>query len=370
MGKLQLAGRVRDALRSLLPAGLNISRSSGQSFPPIEREGLTARCHTNWPDDPEFVPQWGALLKRNPWHTAFSSPVWQSAVVDEFVPGGEFRLVTVHRGKELLAVLPLALNTSSMLETPGRWVTDYLDPLVDSEFAGACWSIMLDLLSKLWDWSVGGIVLHHIRGDSPIRRLLPSLVGQYKFVYEESDVQQAPYIDLPATWGAYLSTLNGRERKELKRKIRNAQTRFGAKWQTFTTSDDCTPALERAICAMRQARSLKADFAEEILIGFLRRTCPDMIAKGDFYIQELSLEGRPAAWMLVIPSPVGPMIYNTSFEHAQRHLSPGAVAFGLAIQDAIAAGCPCFNFLRGAEAYKARFGAVDLNLIKVTIRPA
>jgi CelD/BcsL family acetyltransferase involved in cellulose biosynthesis len=375
MGKLQLAGRMREALRTLVPAGLHISQPHRTEFPAIQRGGLIARCHADWPNDPEFIPQWNSLLKRNPWATAFRSPAWQSAVVDEFVPGGEFRLLTVHRdggaegsGEELLAIVPLALNTASMLETPGRWVTDYLDPLIDADAAIACWEIVLQILEELWDWSVGGVVFHHIRADSTLRQILPAIVHRFGFNYHESDVQKAPYIELPKTWEEYLATLNGHERKEFKRKLRNAQTKYRARWLKHTSAHDCLPALERALAAMRQAKSEKADFTEEILIGFLRRLCPKMIEAGDFYVHELFLEDKPSAWMLALPSPWGPMIYNTAYDHAQRHLSPGAVAFAMGIKEAIEAGHPRFNFLRGGEEYKENLGGVDLELIKVTLR--
>ena len=61
------------------------------------------------------------------------------------------------------------------------------------------------------------------------------------------------------------------------------------------------------------------------------------------------------------------MIYNTCYEFAQRKWSPGVVSFALAIQDAIAAGSPVFNLLRGAEEYKTRLGALDLDLFKIQL---
>jgi CelD/BcsL family acetyltransferase involved in cellulose biosynthesis len=64
------------------------------------------------------------------------------------------------------------------------------------------------------------------------------------------------------------------------------------------------------------------------------------------------------------------MIYNTTYEFAQRQWSPGIVGFSLAIRDAIAAGAPVFNLLRGAEEYKARLGAKDLDLFRVTLTPS
>jgi CelD/BcsL family acetyltransferase involved in cellulose biosynthesis len=369
MGKLQLSGRMRGTLRVLMPAWLRIADSYGPEFPPLLRDGLCAKVHRDWPDDPDFIPQWQTLLARNSTATVFCSPAWQSAVVDEFVPARQFRLMTVYRDKQLLALLPLTLNTASMLETPGKHVTDYLDPLVDVQNLEECWSIILSQLHKLWDWSVGGLVLNNIRGDSPLRQLLPRLGRCHGFGYSESVLQIAPFISLPRTWDEYLRRLDSAERKELKRKIRNANERAGCQFLTHTEPQHVKAALERALAAMRQATSLKADFTEEVLMGFLRRLCPTLNQQGDFQIQELILENRPAAWLLVLRSDKGPMIYNTSYEFSLRNWSPGAVSFGLAIQQAIAAGHPVFNFLRGAEEYKKRLGATDLELVKITLWP-
>ncbi len=258
-----------------MPAALKIAQSYGADFEPLERNGLCARCHRDWPDEANFVANWNRLMSRNPTSTVFCSPTWQSAVVNEFVPAGQFRLITVMRGEELLAVLPLGLNSASMLETPGRWVTDYLDPLIDAGAADECWAIILELLDDLWDWSVAGVRLQLIRGDSPLRRILKTLCPKFGFEYQEKRGTTAPYIPLPATWDDYLATLDGHERKEIKRKIRNAQTKGQLRWLTLTQPEEMAAALERALSGMRQAESFKADFTEEaawsdFFAGFVR----------------------------------------------------------------------------------------------------
>lgn len=368
--ELQLAGRMRGALRALMPAALKITQRYGGDFEPLERGGLCARCWRDWPDDPDFIPRWQRLLAHNPRATVFCGPVWQCAVVDQVVPAGKFRLITVDRGAELLAVVPLALSSTSMLETPGRWMTDYLDPLIDADAADDCWAVILDLLSDLWDWSVAGVRIQLARADSPARHILKKIAPKLGFEFQEKRVMTAPYISLPATWDQYLASLNGHERKEIKRKIRNAQTKGNLRWLTLSRPDELMPALERAMSAMRQAESHKADFTEEILIHFLRRVCPQLSRQGDFYLHELWIEEKPTAWLLCLPSDQGPMIYNTSYDFARKHWSPGIVSFGLAIQDAIAAGKPVFNLLRGGEEYKKRLGAKDLELFRITLLPS
>lgn len=366
--KIQFTGRVRGALRSLVPAALKLTGGSGE-FPALERDGICARCHRDWPDDPNFPGRYADLIARNPSATIFNSLAWQTAVVNEFVPAGQFRLITVERDSRLLAVLPLALNTSSMLETPGRWLTDYLDPPIDPHAATETWSIILDMLNDLWDWSLGGVQLNHVRTDAELRRILPELAPKSGFDYSETPGGAAPYINLPGSWDEYLNSLSAHDRKEIKRKLRNAQTKGSLRWLTLRTEEEAIPALERAMSAMRQSESSKADFTDEILIGFLRRVVPDLIRLGEFHIHELWLENNPAGWLLCMNSPRGPMIYNTSYDFAQRQWSPGVVCFSLAINDAIAQGASVFNLLRGAEEYKKRLGAKDLELVNVQLLP-
>jgi CelD/BcsL family acetyltransferase involved in cellulose biosynthesis len=366
--ELQLAGRMRGALRALIPAALKIAQSYGGDFEPLEKNGLCVQCHRDWPDDPQFISQWNRLLARTPSSTVFQSALWQSAVVNEFVPAGQFRLITVRRGDELLAVLVLGLNTASMLETPGRWVSDYLDPLVDAEAGTECWEIILELLRQLWDWSISGVQLHNVRANSATREILSKIAPKLGFELEEKRVAMATHIPLPASWDKYLASLDGHERKEIRRKLRNAHTKFAARLETPSDPESIAAALERGLSHMRQAESIKADFTDEVLFGFLQKLCPRLIQQGSFFVQELWFGKDPVAWLLSLRSPNGPMIYNTSYDFAQKQWSPGVVSFALAIQNAIAVGSPVFNLLRGAEEYKRRLGAVDLELLRVTLR--
>lgn len=359
---------MRGALRALMPAALKIAQSYGGDFEPLDKNGLRAQCHRDWPDDPEFISQWNRLLEKTPGATLFQSAAWQSEVINEFVPAGQFRLITVRKGDELLAVLPLGLNSASMLETPGRWVTDYLDPLIDADAASACWEIILELLRQLWDWSIGGVRLYNIRADSPVREILSNIAPKAGFSLQEKHTAGATFIPLPGSWDEYLAGLGAHDRKEIRRKLRNAHNKFAARLEIPTDPESIAAALDRGISQMRQSESIKADFTDEVLVGFLQKLCPRLIRQGDFFVQELWLGKHPAAWLLSLPSDGGPMIYNTSYDYAQKQWSPGIVSFALAIQAAIAAGKSVFNLLRGAEEYKRRLGAVDTDLYRLTLR--
>lgn len=370
MSSLQITSRLRGMLRTMVPAALKISHPGDSPFPPVERNGLIAVARRDWPDDPNFLAQWRDLMTRCESASVFQGPTWQEAIVDEFVPAGQFRLITVQRDEQLLAVLPLCLSTTSTLESPGKWVSDYLDPLVDDDAHDECWSVILELLASIWDWSLTSVRLHHVRENSKLRDTLPELSFEYGFEYLKTppESESALHIPLSGSWEDYLKQLDGHERKEIKRKMKNAQAKGRSVWSIVAGSEDLDRSLDCALAAMCQASASKADFSHEILAPFLRIVLPRMARDGDFYINELWIEDRPVSWLLCFRSRHGPMIYNTGYDHGMRHWSPGAVSFALAIQDAIEAGFPTFNLLRGDEDYKKRLGALETPLYTVTLR--
>ena len=368
MRYLQFTGKASEFLRTLAPFGLEISHPHGGESPTFERDGMVARCDRAWPEDPEFLEQWTALLARCPDATVFNSPGWQRTITEEnFVPAGRLRIITVRRDNTLLAVFPLALHSSSVLETPGYWLSDYLDPLVDRAAAEQCWSLILDLLNDLWDWSTRGLVFHNIAQNSPTRTILETLAPKYGFAYQQKVTDCVPYLLLPDNWEKYLQMLSTKERQIQKRNIRKAQTEGEARWLTVNTMDEIRPALERGLAGLSQAKGDKGEFSSEFLCGFLRKIVPALVAQGDFYMHELWIKGKAAAWLFLLRSREGPMFFNSAFDDSLGYWRPGITAISLAVQAAIEQKSVKFDFLRGAEDYKFRFGCKPMDLLKISL---
>jgi len=367
MRDLQLSGRTLGFLRVLAPIRLKISDPRGQDSPALQRDGLVARCDRAWPQDSEFLQQWAALLARSPDATVFNSPGWQRAVTDYFVRPGRLRIITVRRGDTLLAVFPLALHVASVLETPGKWVSDYLDPLVDPAAAQQCWPLILDLLSNLWDWSTRGLAFHNIPDTSSIRSILRTIAPNYGLEYQETVVNSAPYLLLPQSWDQYQATLSSKQRRNQKKNLRTAETQGQARWLTVNTMDQIEPVLERGVAGLCQSEGSKGRFSRAYLSGFLRRVVPAIVAQGDFYMHELWIQGKPAAWHFMLRSREGPMGYNAAFDASLSDWSPGSTSFAMAIRSAIESKSPKYNFLRGSEEFKTRLGCKSIDLLKISL---
>jgi len=61
--------------------------------------------------------------------------------------------------------------------------------------------------------------------------------------------------------------------------------------------------------------------------------------------------------------------YLSGLDPAFQRLSPGTVMIGHAIEEAVRAGASGFDFLRGKEAYKYKWGAKDRPTYRCVLRP-
>ncbi len=81
----------------------------------------------------------------------------------------------------------------------------------------------------------------------------------------------------------------------------------------------------------------------------------------------LSLDGEPLAVDFGFSRHGTWSLYNMSFARDRSELSPGMVLVGETIRLAAEEGCTTFDFLRGREPYKYRFGATDLPVMQVLV---
>ena len=82
----------------------------------------------------------------------------------------------------------------------------------------------------------------------------------------------------------------------------------------------------------------------------------------------LEIEGEAWAGVYAFRSWNDWDVWNSSYDHRRRELAPGMILMAECIRLAAEEGCTTFDFLRGTEPYKYRFGAVDVPLIRLEVR--
>ena len=89
--------------------------------------------------------------------------------------------------------------------------------------------------------------------------------------------------------------------------------------------------------------------------------------EGCLHLAVLEIDGGKAAAYLSFNYLNRLWVYNSGLNPAYRDYSPGWVLLGNLLQWANESGLSEFDFMRGDEDYKYRFGAVDRFVVRATL---
>jgi CelD/BcsL family acetyltransferase involved in cellulose biosynthesis len=209
-----------------------------------------------------------------------------------------------------------------------------------------------------------------VRAASPTVRLLPALGAARGLAVEAAVEERCPILPLPESWEAYLARLDGKDRHEIKRKIRRLERELpGAAARVHAGGDGWDAALSRFLALHRRSKVGKARFMDERMERFFRTATQALADAGWAKLWFLDHPGGDVAAFLCVEYGAAVGLYNSGFDPGHARLAPGLVLLAHVIQDAIARRVPVFDFLRGEEPYKADFGPVPEDLYRVSVRP-
>lgn len=181
-----------------------------------------------------------------------------------------------------------------------------------------------------------------------------------------------PTLGLPESWEAYLQQLSSNFRSQVRRSEKNF-TSEGESVRRALTPADAETFTRELIRLNRTRMQVKGDVSsmeDEAFQAFLLQAIPYMAS------QEI-------AWMDVVENDTGIFGVSLNFAHGKEiyyysggfddqfsKLRPGTALFAGAIRRGIESGYTSFNFLRGDESYKYRWGAEDVVDHCVVVFPA
>jgi CelD/BcsL family acetyltransferase involved in cellulose biosynthesis len=240
--------------------------------------------------------------------------------------------------------------------------TDYLDLIAPAGRAGEVWRATLDCLctgeAPAWD----ALELCNVPEASPTRSVLPRLSR-----LEEELAEVCPIIHLPDTFDAYLDSLDSKQRRELTRKLRRAEA---AEVSTIVANDeaDIDAEVDSFLELLQKSTYEKRDWLNKGRRALFHEVARAARAAGTLQLMFTSIEGRRAAALFNFDYRGRVWVYNSGLDPtAFAALSPGVVLTATAIERAIQLGRHAFDFLRGDEEYKYRFGAVDSRIYRLRL---
>jgi len=177
-----------------------------------------------------------------------------------------------------------------------------------------------------------------------------------------------PIISLPTTWDEYLSSLSKKQRHEIRRKIRRAERSGQINWYIVNEERDLTIEMEAFIELHQKSDVDKDEFMDEQMKGFFHAAAQALQEAGWLQLAIMEVNGEKAAAMLNFDYGDSILVYNSGYNpHKYARLSPGIVLLAYCIQHAIELGRAKFDFLRGDEEYKFRFGAQPTEIYRLLI---
>jgi hypothetical protein len=247
-------------------------------------------------------------------------------------------------------------------------ISDYLDVIVREADLAAFIDGLLPFLAgadfPAWqalDW-------YNLLDSSPTLTALEKAAGQQGWGYQQERLQHSPFIPLPGDWDAYLAGIDKKQRHEIRRKMRRAEE--GEKplhW--YMVEDGSTLEAEgQAFMDLMAQDPEKAAFLTPAMREQMQLVLRCAFDEGCLQLAFLEIGGEKAAGYLDLDYLNRIWVYNSGLDRRFTEYSPGWVLLAYLLRWANENGRAEFDFMRGDEDYKYRFGAVDRFVVRAMVQ--
>jgi CelD/BcsL family acetyltransferase involved in cellulose biosynthesis len=318
-------------------------------------------------------PEWNGLVQRSYHDNLFLTWEWQTAWWKHLGEGSLLLLgFRAEDDGRLVGIAPLfhtqADDGHSVLYLIGcRDVSDYLDLIVETGQEEPVYRALLDYLEDHapdWDLLDFCNIPQHSQTNVKLREMAEA--RGYQALVEVEDV--CPIITLPASWDDYLMTLDKKQRHEVRRKLRKADREADTRFVIVGPEHDLRAEMQSFVQLHQLSTPGKDEFMDPTMQAFFFEVAEVLQAQGWLQLAFVEMNGQKAAVLLNFDYRDSILVYNSGYDPGQfRQLSPGIIVTARCIEHAISLGRSEFDFLRGDEVYKYRFGAQDTEVRRLLV---
>jgi CelD/BcsL family acetyltransferase involved in cellulose biosynthesis len=332
--------------------------------------------HRIFPD--EIKNEWNTLLESSTTHVPFLrheylSTWWQTRGGGEWGPDIELVVVSGNKAGKLAGIAPLFFTPDhegkpSLMLLGSIEISDYLDLIVSQDDLAEFVDELLPFLrNNLPNWEI--LDLYNILDGSPTLGALEDVAGQRGWRCRVEKLQHSPYIALSGNWETYLAGIDKKQRHEIRRKMRRAQESGQTVSYILADDSDKLDAEINDLLALMRQDPEKNAFLTAAMVEHMRMTIHCAFEAGCLHLAFLEINGQKAAAHLSFDYLNRIWAYNSGVDCSMLQLSPGWVLLGYELQWANEQKYCEYDFMRGNEDYKYRFGAVDRFVMRVTLAP-
>ena len=299
-----------------------------------------------------------------PWGCLFVTPIWLETVVRHLGAVGEPLILSVTRDQAVVGIFPLCTNGQIAFFLGIPDVCDYQDVILAREHAAPALEHALAYLSKM---GIDRLDLQTLRPDAVIHKALEAIEGSGRASISRQPADVTYEAGLPGKWDDYLMKLSGKQRHEVRRKLRRLEAHGAYNFRLADPGQDLERSVAQFLRLFHLNRKDKSQFMDDTMGEYFRALITRLARHELLRLYFLDVADQPAAAVLCFDYLGTRYLYNSGYDAAYQDLSVGILSKVLSIRAGIENGCRTYDFLKGAEVYKKRIGGQELPLFRYQV---
>jgi len=330
-------------------------------------------------DTSEFAAlaeEWNSLLSESITQVPFLSHEylsawWQTRGGGEW-QNAELSIVAARREGALIGIAPLFLAA----DPQGKLcyfllgsieISDYLDVIVRAEDLEG---FILGLLGFLAsdgpaDWRC--LDWFNLPDHSPVLEILKDQASRLGWIWTQEPFRPVISVPLVGDFENYLAGIDKKQRHEIRRKMRRAmEYDLPVRWYILEDGSRLDADMEEFLTLMANAPD-KATFLTPAMRTQMKTAARAAWQNGWLQLAFLEVDGEKVAGYLNFDYNGKIWVYNSGLGQHFLEISPGWVLLGHLLQWANEQSRSEFDFMRGPEDYKFKFGGVQHFVLHVRL---
>jgi CelD/BcsL family acetyltransferase involved in cellulose biosynthesis len=329
-------------------------------------------------DFSEFSAEsWNAFVEQSIADTPFSryeylSEWWKTLGGGEWLRQSvELVLISANEDDQLIGIAPLFITEyegqRALMLIGSIEISDYLDLIVREQALPRFLSGLLDFLASSHTNNWFGLDWYNLPDSSPTLAALKAESEKRNWTYDEEIYRPTPRIPLNGSFEEYLSRIDKKQRHEIRRKMRRAaESEKNVRFTDVNGTEDIDSEINAFFDLMVQDPS-KEEFLHPAMREQMTVTIQNAHAGGYLWLAFLEVDGVKTAASLNFDYKNKLWGYNSGVSREHMELSPGWILLANTIQWCCENGRYEFDFMRGDEEYKYRFGGVNKFVMRAKV---
>jgi len=286
----------------------------------------------------------------------------------------ELVLISASEAGHLIGIAPLFAaahdSHNEILLVGSIEISDYLDLIARQADLPRFVAGLLDYLDA--SPTLHGVPLdwYNVPDSSPTLAALGSEAGNRRWSFQAETYLPTPRVALAGGFEAFLAGLDKKQRHEIRRKLRRAaEGPTAAQFRLIESATELESSMDAFFQLMAHDVN-KRRFLKPAMREHMRSVMRRAFENGYLWLAFLTVDNAKAAAALNFDYKNKLWGYNSGVNPDFMELSPGWVLLAHQIQWASERGRSEFDFMRGDEEYKYRFGAVNRFVMRVRVSPS